>query len=419
MKNAFPVRAAGTLLGTFLGGMAGTLACQGNAHAQSSVTLYGILDNGFTYTNNANGHSSIVEQDGNNTGASGSRFGLRGREDLGGGLAAIFLLENGYTLPNGGLQQGGLLFGRQAYVGLSGDFGMVTLGRQYDSLADYMQPLSAAAQWGGYMMGHADEVDNIVDTNRVNNSIKFSSQKYAGLKFGGVYSLGGVAGDVTRNQVLSLGASYTNGPVSLAAAYLTAKDPNFGFFGANGNALAPGSVTATGAPNTNNIGSSRPAYSGFASAGNEQIIAAGGAYAFSAASVGVIYSNVRFGDLGALAVSGTPTFDAGSTAVFNSVEINFKYQMTSALLWGIAYNWAKGSSVETANGIGIGATYNQFETGLDYFLSKRTDVYFVGVFQHASGTDSTGMTAHASIDGLTPSSNDKQVGLRVALRTRF
>jgi predicted porin len=389
------------------------------ARAQSAVTLYGILDDGFTYTNSAAGHSSIVEQDGNNTGATGSRLGLRGVEQLGGGLSAIFLLENGYTLPNGGLQQGGLLFGRQAYAGLNSPFGTLTFGRQYDSLTDYLQPLSAAAQWGGYMVGHADEVDNIVDTNRLNNSIKFNTQRYDGFRIGGIYSLGGVAGDVTRNQTLAFGADYASGPIVVAAAYLTAKDPNYGFFGGNGNALTPTSVTTAGAPNTNNIGSTRPAFSGFASAGNEQIAAIGTAYTFGAARAGVTYSNVRFQNLGALAVSGTPAFSPGSSAGFNSIELNFKYQLTPSLLLGAAYNLVKGTSVKTADGTDIGATYNQFESGIDYTLTRRTDIYFEGVYQHASGTDSTGSVAHASIDGLTPSSTDNQVGLRIALRTRF
>jgi predicted porin len=389
------------------------------ACAQSSVTLYSILDNGFTYTNNAGGHQSIMQQDGNNTGASGSRFGLRGSEDLGGGLSALFLLEDGFTLPNGGFQQGGLLFGRQAYVGVGSPYGTVTLGRQYDSLADYLQPLSAASQWGGYMTGHADEVDNIVDTNRVNNSVKYASHTYAGFRFGGVYSVGGVAGHPTQNQVWSAGVGYANGPFSAAAAYLDAKEPNFGFFGANGNALAPNSVGANGLQNNNNIGATRPAYSGFASAGSEQIAAAGGAYTFGAATAGLIYSNVRFDHLGAVSVSGTPAFAGGPSATFNSIEVNFKYYITPSLLAGIAYNWAKSNSLQTAQGNELGATYNQVEAGVDYFLSKRTDLYCVSVLQHASGTDSTGSSAHASINGLTPSSTDKQIAVRVALRTRF
>ncbi len=71
--------------------------------------------------------------------AQGSRWGLKGTEDLGGGLKALFQLENGFNASNGKAAQGGLMFGRQAYVGLSDNqWGSVTLGRQYDSVIDYL-----------------------------------------------------------------------------------------------------------------------------------------------------------------------------------------------------------------------------------------------------------------------------------------
>ena len=102
------------------------------AHAQSSVTLYGLIDAGITYTNNQQGHSNWKATSGS---VNGSRWGLRGSEDLGGGLKAIFTLENGFSIMNGTNGQGGREFGRQAFVGLSSDqFGAVTLGRQYDSV---------------------------------------------------------------------------------------------------------------------------------------------------------------------------------------------------------------------------------------------------------------------------------------------
>src|SRR5579875_4171315 len=86
------------------------------AHAQSSVTLYGLIDAGITYTNNQNGHSNWKASSGS---VNGSRWGLRGAEDLGGGLKAIFTLENGFNIMNGTNGQGGAEFGRQAYVGIS------------------------------------------------------------------------------------------------------------------------------------------------------------------------------------------------------------------------------------------------------------------------------------------------------------
>ncbi|SOE99626.1 porin [Burkholderia sp. OK233] len=102
------------------------------SHAQGSVTLYGVIDEGVNYQSNAAGNrlfnlSSGVIQ--------GSRWGLRGAEDLGGGTRAIFVLENGFDVNTGALGQGSRMFGRQAYVGLSSDtYGTLMAGRQYDSV---------------------------------------------------------------------------------------------------------------------------------------------------------------------------------------------------------------------------------------------------------------------------------------------
>ncbi|HWT39499.1 MAG TPA: porin, partial [Paraburkholderia sp.] len=105
-----------------------------SANAQSSVTLYGTLDAGLVYTNNQAGHSNW--QQGSGT-VSDTYFGLRGSEDLGNGLHAIFTLENGFNLNNGSFKESNTLFNRQAYVGLqSNQFGTLTLGRQYDSMVD-------------------------------------------------------------------------------------------------------------------------------------------------------------------------------------------------------------------------------------------------------------------------------------------
>src|ERR1700712_1126890 len=82
------------------------------ASAQSSVTLYGLIDAGFAYTNNvANtgaGPDQQVSKFGMTSGnLQGSRWGLRGQEDLGGGLKAVFTLENGFNITNGTASQGG------------------------------------------------------------------------------------------------------------------------------------------------------------------------------------------------------------------------------------------------------------------------------------------------------------------------
>ena len=117
----------------------------GAAHAQSSVTLYGFVDAGLVYVNNQSGHSNVETITGQ---TSGSRWGLRGSEDLGGGLKAIFTLENGFDTSNGKLLQGGREFGRQAFVGLSSDtWGAVTLGRQYDPMTELVGEIAATSMW--------------------------------------------------------------------------------------------------------------------------------------------------------------------------------------------------------------------------------------------------------------------------------
>jgi predicted porin len=373
------------------------------AHAQSSVTLYGIVDDGFNINTNADGKhlynlSSGVLQ--------GSRWGLRGMEDLGGGLKAIFVLEDGFDVNTGKLGQGGLLFGRQAYVGLSSGYGTLTLGRQYDSAVDYVGPLAVGDQWGGYITAHPGDLDNLNNDFRVNNAIKFTSNTYNGLTFGGLYSLGGVPGETGRNQIFSLGAGYANGPLSLGAAYLNVRNPNVSFFGNNTTATPSSTVSNT----------SSPVFSGYGSANTYQVVAAGGAYTFGAATIGGTYSNTRFIDLGAAYLSPF----AGQAVTFNNGEINFRYQLTPAFLIGTAYNYTRGSKIEGNSA----PQYHQVSLGVDYYLSKRTDVYLIGVYQHALGdTLSTSGTtiapAVASISNLTPSANQNQLTGRIGVRTKF
>ncbi|WP_213299303.1 porin [Paraburkholderia sacchari] len=380
-------------------------AFAGVAHAQSSVTLYGIIDEGFNINTNSGGKhlynlSSGVMQ--------GSRFGLRGAEDLGGGLKAVFVLENGFDVNTGKLGQGGLMFGRQAYVGLSSSqYGTVTLGRQYDSVVDYVGPLEAGDQWGGYLAAHPQDLDNFNNAYRTNNTVKFTSVNYAGLTFGGTYSFGGQAGNFTGNQIWSLGAGYNNGPLALGVGYLNARTPNaFGGLFNNGPSSSPLTTTST------------PVYGGFASANTYQVIGAGGAYTFGAATFGATYSNISFRNLG---TTGPTRYQTGSNVFFNNFELNFKYQFTPALLAGFAFDFTDGQSVTLANGASqSGAKYYQYSLGTDYFLSKRTDVYLIGVYQHASGTDSTGHSAVAALNGpIVPSSNGNVLQARIGIRHKF
>ena len=132
-------------------------------HAQSTLTLYGIVDAGITWVSNQRGHSAILEDTGI---AQANRWGLQGAEDLGGGTKEVFTLENGFTLGNGALGQGGAMFGRTAMVGLAGRFGTLTLGRQYDFMVDNLVFNTAIARFGGVYAAHGLDVDRLAGEQR-------------------------------------------------------------------------------------------------------------------------------------------------------------------------------------------------------------------------------------------------------------
>ncbi|MGN6314772.1 porin [Trinickia sp.] len=376
------------------------------AHAQSSVTLYGIVDAGIAYTNNVGGAHNFFANSGN---LQGSRLGFKGAEDLGGGMKALFVLENGYNLYTGALGQGGGFFGRQAYVALqSARFGTVALGRQYDSVVDFTGALMVASQWASGFAAHPGDLDNMNNSNRTNNALKYISPTYAGFTLSGVYSLGGQPGQFNRNQVWSVGVGYARGPLVLGAGYLNVKDPNYSFWGDNANGRA-----ATATPSASNFPTSR-VISGYASARTFQVIALAAAYTYGAATFGVTYSNSQYKDLGSEPGAGlTPPggFSSG-TGKFHNAEVSVKYQLTPALVLGAAYDYTKG--------YGLGdAKYHQAMLGADYSLSKRTDLYIDGVYQHAGGTDSTNRPAVANINLLSPSATSNQVAAVIGMRHKF
>lgn len=386
--------------------LAATLALASNARAQSNVTLYGILDEGVNYNSNAGGARSVAVQSGV---MQGSRWGMRGSEDLGGGLSAVFMLENGFDLSSGKASQGGLLFGRQAYVGLQNSFGTLTIGRQNDSGADFVGPLESGNQWSGNIGAHPGDLDNLNNTVRTNNAVKFRSRSFNGAAFGAMYSFGGVAGSLARNQVWSLGAGYDGGPVALAVGYLNVRNPNVAFFG---NAT-------TGTPSATVANSSYPIYSGYLSANSYQVFSAGARYTFGPATFGLVYANVGFDGLGS-AVNGPNPAKYSGSAYFNLVEANLRYVLTPALSFGLAYTYTSGSRVASATGTNSGAIYRQVQAGADYLLSTRTDVYVIGIYQQASGTDSRNLPAVASINNQSsPSTTGSQTLVRLGIRHRF
>jgi len=378
----------------------GTVA--GMAHAQSSVTLYGLLDEGLMLNTNAKnivngknvgGRQFSVDS---NTGTLGSRWGMRVIEDLGGGMNAVAVLESGINVSTGAFGQGGTAFGRQAYVGIgSRSYGTVTLGRQYDSVNDYVGRYGFAAAFGGSATEHPGDIDNVNHTYRLNNTIKYTSPNFSGLTFGGTASLGGVAGNISQSSGYTFGGNYARGPLGIAIAYVFFKDP-----------AAVGSILNSNA-SASTFGSLNSGYLGAKPANSLQIITTGGSYQIGNALIGAVYSNTKYMNIGAF---------NGATATFNSFELNAMYRFTPVFSIAGEYNYTKGNAVKGDIG---DQTYNQYSLLFDYTLSKRTDLLLLGSFQTASGINSTGTAAVANIGNLGDSSNNHQAVARVEVRHKF
>jgi predicted porin len=361
--------------------------------AQSTVTLYGVIDEGINYTNNTGGHNNFEMESGY---AYGSRWGLKGAEDLGGGLKSIFTLENGFDLNTGRANQGGRMFGRQALVGISSNYGTVTMGRQYDSMVDYMAPTTANGSWAGYLFAHPYDNDNTDNSFRVSNSVKYASPNLAGFTFGGVYGFSNAAGQFANNRLMSVGASYVGGPFTIGVAYMDID--NVG-------------GTSTGAVATND--------SSFF-AGHQREVGAGINYKFGQATVGFAYDHVRLDNPTGNGYLTPGTFPTGVTVgslTFDNFELNAQYYITPTFFVGGMYTYTRGR-YDGSNGSST-PKWNQIGLMADYNLSRRTDIYVQGVYQKVSGSTGTFLD-QAFITGTdNSSSTNKQVVARVALRHLF
>ncbi|KVE35577.1 porin [Burkholderia sp. TSV86] len=369
------------------------------APAQSSVTLYGIVDAGIAYAHNAqdaNGRnqSTLVKFSSGNL--SGSRWGLKGSEDLGGGLAAVFQLENGFNIGNG-VQSGNREFGRKAIVGLaSNTWGTVTLGRQYDPVVDLVQGLTEDNYFGGVFATPGD-LDNYDNSLRVSNSVKYVSPQWSGLQFEALYGFGGVAGATGSGRTYSFAAAYTNGPLSLGAGYLYAD---------GGTTANNGVRTWTGSSDTlfNTV-----INQGFASAKSIKSVRAAGQYVLGAATFGLAYSNTQYGRDSLSAFSNTAKFNSGSGF--------FNYRFTPALTTGVGYSYTSLTGPASAH-------YHQVNLGADYALSKRTDLYALFGYQKASGrtvgANGAVIDAQASVGSYGANSGtDTQELAIVGIRHKF
>jgi predicted porin len=321
------------------------MAAAGAASAQSSVQLYGIADVWFGSTETGVGAAKLKQIGLTDGGVDGSRFGLKGSEDLGGGLKAIFTLEQGFTLDDGKLMKDAAKieqtgFNREATVGLQGNFGTVKLGKQFNAFDDVSG--AAATVFDGALTPMNNVFESGAFASTDNNTVKYISPAFNGFTGSASYTFGEdktATADATHNYALS--GQYANGPLALGIGYaVTEKGP-------------------------------KPTWEGKATRLN-------GSYNFGVATLKASYGNVDYDD----------------NWKTKEYEIGVDYPVASNLILSAGYASSKvdnaaGERDSNIKGFGVAAAY---------LLSKRTTAY-VGATQatteNAAGVDTAKTTIYA------------------------
>jgi predicted porin len=365
-------------VGIFFGGCT-------NAFAQSSVTLFGTIDESLQYTHNdLPGTSQIKLQSGQ---LQLSNWGVKGTEDLGGGLKAVFRLQDNFDLNNGA--NVGAFFDEASYVGISSDrFGSVTVGLQHDALQDVV--LDVQGNNYLYYFTAPGDVDDADGSAHQKNSIKWTSAPSASVKAVVVYSVGGVSGASGSGQAYSGALSYTIGQSMLAGGY-------YHIDNGNSHYSSRGATTASGLFNY----SVNDAYS---TASSINIARVGGRFTLDKLTVGAYYSFSEYAS------------DASSTFKTNEIYQNGSlyaiWQFSPAIMVQTGYDYLRSHGDSSA-------TYQQFTVAADYVLSKRTDAYVSAGYGHAAGSNGSGSAQAVISDSYAPAGGPSQVIAIVGIRHHF
>ena len=353
------------------------LAASGAAMAQSSVTLYGVLDTGLTYSKGEESVYGMTHVGGNVN----SRLGFRGVEDLGNGLKATFNLEAGMGVDDGNnymdKDSNGMAFRRTSTVGLQGSFGEVRLGRmltssylavsRYDAFGD--TGIGASLAWNPTNTGYAP---------RTENAISYTSPNFSGFKFGAEYGFGEQQ-KASDKRYIGIGATYDNGPLSLG----------LGFDRLNGDT----------ADNT-------------AWDLNQTTWQLGGAYNFGVAKLMGFYKQSKDKETGLNAGNDSlklKTFGLGVTAPVGAageVRASYNHYRASADITGLNTPTLK------ADQLSLGYVHN---------LSKRTALY--GTYAYLKNKNDSGVNMGLQLNGAMSgaglSDSGAQHGLQVGVRHAF
>jgi predicted porin len=356
------------------------LACA-TAHAQSSVTLYGVVDESVRYMThtNAAGDSKIGLGNG---GLSESRWGLRGTEDLGGGWSTFFRIENRYFI-NTGQSDTTLPFFNEAQVGVqSTTYGRLVLGRQPNVLIEGITIGGYGSNpWIPYNFSFQPEV-TMSGGIWTSNQVQYQA-RYNGLTFAAAYAFGGVAGHTANGSQVGVAAAYSpkEGPLNVGGAYEVSRD----------------SVN----------GSTAKAWT------------FGGAYIWDGTRFAVGYI-VNRNDRGFSNFANGP-FSAPQLTALKYTDFSQRRMIMGGITQALGSAWHLAANVWRTLQDGKTAAQDgtawQYQVVADYSLSRRTDVYVEGDYSLYRG-DLIGAQLQG-VNGVGLAQKSTQLGVMAGLRHLF
>ncbi|WP_396332544.1 porin [Burkholderia anthina] len=387
--------------------------CSTTSHAQSNVTMYGIIDTGLSYVSNQQVASSAGRIAGRSAWSmstgnmSPTNFGLRGSEDLGGGTSAVFNLQSYFLSNNGALFQASNLFDATAIVGLKSDaWGMLTAGRQFDSYTNALAPFSISNNWAGPAGAHFGDIDNVNGAFSLNNSVLYTSPTFRGFNVSGTFSFGNHAGAFSSDRAWAAAVNYTNGPLSLGAGYLSLRNPLTAALGGSSGYIGELSCGQSGAN-----------YCGLQDASELRTFGIGAGYTVGALTLNAMLTRSILVDSEYLTPTGGPVSDVR----FDTAELGGLYNVTPVFQLGLGYSYtqAKIQALDSKTNI------HKLSLGGIYSLSKRTQLYLLGSYEKMTGAGlginpETGAFANYAQIGYQASSNvSSQFAASVGIKHAF
>jgi predicted porin len=365
------------------------------SYAQTSVTVYGLIDAAVVYNNKvATGATTTGSSLGIASGTlQGSRVGFKGTEDLGGGLKAFFVAEAGFNVDTGASGQGGVLFGRTSTVGLAGSLGQVAVGRQPDFAYTNQAMFTSSSPVGFSTLVNSVHAMNLDRTegSRLNNSIRYDTPAtLGGFKGSAIYGMGEQAGNNSAGQSAGIAGQYAVGPFTVGLSYFQAKA-----------AAAGGAVATVPSSDTGTVCANVAGHAGDTCLKTTTLVTG---YQAGPMLLYASWSGVKQPLAGG---SGGKVLGGSANEKINLFDVGMTYKVSGALKLLASVVQDRASFTNASSGRVI-----QYNLGADYVLSKRTDLYSLFGMQQTSDMIAPGIFG-------APGADNSQSVFLVGMRHTF